>query len=111
MGPSSYPIPRCGFNATIGARGLLKKDHPAIQEGPVRMERGSTRRGQRPPTDAAYFNCVETDEKVVLSLVPRFLVTAIIAKAIAAAIKLYSIAVAADLSRRKSLTKVRISQN
>ena len=45
----------------------------------------------------------ETEVNVVLSLTPRPFVTEIIATAIPAAMRPYSIAVAADLSLRKAL--------
>ena len=48
-----------------------------------------------------YFNAVFTDVKVVLSVVPSAVTTVIIAIEIPAAIKPYSIAVAAESSFRK----------
>ena len=51
----------------------------------------------------AYLSAVETEENVVLSFVPTPLSTVMIATAMPAAIKPYSMAVAAESSRRKSL--------
>jgi hypothetical protein len=50
--------------------------------------------------DAAYFNCDEIDEKVVLSFVPRPFTTAMMAMEIPAAIRPYSMAVAPDSSAK-----------
>jgi hypothetical protein len=55
-------------------------------------------------TKAAYFNCDEMEEKVVLSFVPRPFTTLMIATEIPAAIRPYSIAVAAVSSFRKALS-------
>jgi hypothetical protein len=52
---------------------------------------------------AAYLRADETEVNVALSLVPRPLVTEIIATAMPAAMRPYSIAVAADSSFRKVL--------
>jgi hypothetical protein len=59
---------------------------------------------------AAYFNWVEIDENVLLSLVPRQLTTAMIAMEIPAAIKPNSIAVAPDSSLRKALSVCAIAR-
>jgi len=53
---------------------------------------------------AAHFNCVETEENVVLSLVPMPLTAATITMEIPAAIRAYSIAVAAVWSSKKDLS-------
>jgi hypothetical protein len=66
------------------------------------METGQYRK--RPPTEAAYLSADETELNVVLSLAPRPFVTVIIATAIPAAMRPYSIAVAADSSLRKALS-------
>jgi hypothetical protein len=55
---------------------------------------------------AAYFNCVEIDEKVVLSFVPRPFTPEMMAMEIPAAIKPYSMAVAPDSLRKKALSCV-----
>jgi hypothetical protein len=55
-------------------------------------------------TEAAYFNCDEIEEKVVLSFVPRPFTTLIIATEMPAAIRPYSMAVAAVSSFRKALS-------
>ena len=54
----------------------------------------------KPRTEAAYFNCVEIDEKVVLSFGPMPFTVAIMASAMPLAIRLYSIAVAPDSSAK-----------
>src|ERR1700688_2887646 len=51
-------------------------------------------------TEAAYFNCDEIEEKVVLSFVPRPFTTLMIATEIPAAIRPYSMAVAPDSSAK-----------
>jgi hypothetical protein len=48
-------------------------------------------------TEAAYFNCDEIEEKVVLSFVPRPFTTLMIATEMPAAIRPYSMAVAAAM--------------
>jgi hypothetical protein len=58
----------------------------------------------------AYFNCVEIEEKVVWSFVPKPFTTVIIATEIPAAIRPYSMAVAPDSSRRKALNFASMSQ-
>jgi hypothetical protein len=60
-------------------------------------------KGKTPP-ERAYFNCVEIDENVVLSLVPMPLTVGMIASAMPAATRAYSMAVAADSSLRNALT-------
>jgi hypothetical protein len=55
----------------------------------------------RPPSEAAYFSCVEIEEKVVLSFVPTPLTAVMMATAIPGAIWPYSMAVAPDSSARK----------
>ena len=55
-------------------------------------------------TEAAYFNCDEIEEKVVLSFVPRPFTTLMIATEMPAAIRPYSMAVAAVSSFRKALS-------
>jgi hypothetical protein len=50
--------------------------------------------------EAAYFNCDEIEEKVVLSFVPRLFTTLMIATEMLAAIRPYSIAVAPDSSAK-----------
>jgi hypothetical protein len=62
------------------------------------------------PTKAGYLRADETEVNVVLSLAPRPFVTVIIATAIPAAIRPYSIAVAADSSLRKGLNFPSISE-
>jgi len=52
----------------------------------------------------AYFNCVEIEENVVLSLTPIPLTAVMIATAMPAAIRPYSMAVAADSSFRKAIS-------
>ena len=64
--------------------------------------------GRRQPTEAVYFNCVETDENVELSFVPRPFTAAMIATDMAAAIRPYSMAVA-PFSSFKNLMTVRMS--
>ena len=54
--------------------------------------------------EAAYLRADETEVNVVLSLAPRPFVTVIIATAIPAAMRPYSIAVAADASLRKAMS-------
>ena len=54
-------------------------------------------------TEAAYFNCVEMDEKVVLSFVPTPLTAVIMATAMPAAIRPYSMAVAPESSARNCI--------
>jgi hypothetical protein len=49
---------------------------------------------------AAYFNCDEIEEKVVLSFVPRPFTTAMMAMEIPTAIRPYSMAVAPDSSAK-----------
>jgi hypothetical protein len=56
--------------------------------------------------DANYFNEVETVEKVVFKLVPRAWTVAMIATAMPAAMRPYSIAVAPVSSARKRITSV-----
>jgi hypothetical protein len=53
--------------------------------------------------EVAYLRADETEVNVVLSLAPRPFVTAMMATAIPAAMRPYSIAVAADSSLRKAL--------
>ena len=55
-------------------------------------------------TEAAYFSCDDIEEKVVLSFVPRPFTTLIIATEMPAAIRPYSMAVAAVSSFRKALS-------
>jgi hypothetical protein len=55
--------------------------------------------------DSAYLSDELTDVKVVLSLLPRPFTTAMIASAMPAAIKPYSIAVAPDSSFRKRVAR------
>jgi hypothetical protein len=57
-------------------------------------------------TEATYFTAVETDPKVLLRCVPRPAITGMIATAIPAAIRPYSMAVAPDSSARKALSFV-----
>jgi len=59
--------------------------------------------------EARYFNCVDIEEKVLLSLVPSPLTTVMIATEMPAAIKAYSMAVAAVSSLKNALIKVRIA--
>jgi hypothetical protein len=59
-------------------------------------------------SERRYFNWVEMDENVLLSFVPSPFTTVMIAIEIPAAIKPYSMAVAAVSSLRKALSKVRI---
>jgi len=56
----------------------------------------------RPLTEAAYFSADEIVEKVVLRWVPSPVITGMMATAIPAAMRPYSIAVAADSSFRKA---------
>ena len=56
--------------------------------------------------NAAYFIAVETDEKVLFKLVPRAWTVAMIATAMPAAMRPYSIAVAPVSSARKRITSV-----
>ena len=51
-------------------------------------------------TEAAYFNCDEIEEKVVLSFVPRPFTTLMIATEMPAAIRPYSMAVAPNSSAK-----------
>jgi len=51
-----------------------------------------------------YFNCVEIEEKVVLSFVPTPFTAVMMTRAMPAAIRLYSMAVAPDSSLRKAMT-------
>ncbi len=55
------------------------------------------------PVAAAYFNCVEIEENVVLSFVPMPFTAVMIAIEIPAATSPYSMAVAPELSFRKAL--------
>ena len=61
-------------------------------------------------TKVAYFNCVEIEEKVVLSLAPIPLTAVMIASATPEAIRSYSMAVAADSSFRKVISFRRIAE-
>ena len=60
------------------------------------------------PNEAAYFNCVDTEENVELSFVPRPFTTAMMATAMPAAIRPYSMAVAADSSFRNTWNLARM---
>ena len=60
--------------------------------------------------DAAYFNCVDIELKVVLSFVPRPFTTAMMAMEMPAAIRPYSMAVAADSSRRNACSLASITK-
>ena len=71
-------------------------------------ERTFAMRGDCPPTAALYFSCVEIEENVVLSLVPMPFTAVMIAIEMPAEIRPYSIAVAADSSRRKALILARV---
>jgi hypothetical protein len=59
---------------------------------------------RRQAAEAAYFSCDEIELKVVLSFVPRPFRTAMIAIDMPAAIRPYSMAVAADSSPRNSFS-------
>jgi len=86
----------------------------AIEEKPI--EGRQSDKSHRPSADHCHmvplivekrdghFNCDEIDEKVVLSLVPRPLTTLIMAMEIPAAIRPYSMAVAAFSSFRNALS-------
>ena len=54
--------------------------------------------------EAAYLSAADTEENVVLRLVPRPFTTEMMATAMPAAMRPYSMAVAADSSRRKALS-------
>jgi hypothetical protein len=57
----------------------------------------------RQAANAVYFNCVEIELNVVFSFVPRPFTTAMIAIEMPAAIRPYSMAVAADSSCKKAV--------
>jgi hypothetical protein len=59
--------------------------------------------------EVAYLSAVEIAENVVLSLVPRPVITGMIATAMPAAIRPYSMAVAADSSCKKAISFRRIA--
>jgi hypothetical protein len=65
-------------------------------------EKYAGHRGQKQQVshEAAYFNCDEIEEKVVLSFVPRPFTTLMIATEMPAAIRPYSMAVAPDSSAK-----------
>src|SRR5580700_6850426 len=91
----SYTAPDC--------RGLVA---PPSGRRQVDSAKWTAPSGRRPD---AYFNAVETLEKVALSCVPRPWTTAMMATAMPAAISPYSIAVAAQSSSRKLRTNALIS--
>ena len=66
----------------------------------MESESGGCRSNFGARTEAAYFNCDDIEEKVVLSFVPRPFTTLMIATEIPAAIKPYSMAVAPDSSAK-----------
>ena len=70
---------------------------PAISSLELEL-RGIAELKKSAPTEAAYFNWLETEENVVESLGPIPLTVVMMARATPAATRLYSMAVAADSS-------------
>ena len=85
---------------------LSQAEHAMNKIGAAQMESelGWCRSNAGPEPGSRYFNCDDIEEKVVSSFVPRPFTTLMIATEIPAAIRPYSIAVAADLSFRKTLS-------
>ncbi len=70
---------------------------------PCRARPSKIGRGARQNFGRTYFNCDDIEEKVVLSFVPRPFTTVMMAIEMPAAIRPYSMAVAAVSSFRKAL--------
>ena len=99
----------------------LRNAHPCLRDLGTRnsdlqssnepvTEKLRTKEGAAPgKTLVGYFSCVEIELKVDLSFVPRPFTTAMIATEMPAAIRPYSMAVAADSSLRNALNLVRMA--
>jgi hypothetical protein len=77
----------------------LGHKHSPPGDGVVMLARALTKM-----TSAVYLRADDTEVNVVLTLVPRLIVTATMAMAMPAAMRLYSIAVAPDSSLTKALS-------
>ena len=99
----------------------LRNAHPCLRDLGTRnsdlqssnepvTEKLRTKEGAAPgKTLVGYFSCVEIELKVDLSFVPRPFTTAMIATEMPAAIRPYSMAVAANSSLRNALNLVRMA--
>jgi hypothetical protein len=75
----------------------------------LNVAKGTSRHCVCDERQAVYFNAVEIVEKVVLRWVPIPVMTGIMASAIPAAMRPYSMAVAADSSLKKAMSFRRIA--